>query len=121
EAQSGYYAALFGDAKAFPEASAPYADDGRDPVSLRDAYAIARNTVADPDRQAKMNAFFWWATWACATERPAEGALMEGPATPLVSYTNNWPAERLINNEPSGEIVVWSVLSFVFLLAGIGA
>ena len=38
-----------------------------------------------------------------------------------VTYTNNWPAERLIGNRPTGSIVVWSVVSFVVLLAGIAA
>src|SRR5690606_4453780 len=40
---------------------------------------------------------------------------------PPITYTNNWPPEALINNRPTGGIVVWSVLSFVLLLAGIGA
>jgi len=40
---------------------------------------------------------------------------------PAITYTNNWPPEPLIDNRPSGAIVVWSVLSFVLLLAGIGA
>jgi len=37
-----------------------------------------------------------------------------------VTYTNNWPAEVLIGNAPTAGIIVWSVLSFVVLLAGIG-
>jgi len=35
--------------------------------------------------------------------------------------TNNWPPEELVANRPTGSIIVWSVLSFVLLLAGIGA
>jgi len=38
-----------------------------------------------------------------------------------VTYTNNWPHEPLIDNRPTGQVVVWSVVSFVLLLAGIGA
>ena len=38
-----------------------------------------------------------------------------------ITYTNNWPSEELIDNHPSGQVVVWSVISFVLLLAGIGA
>jgi nitric oxide reductase subunit B len=38
-----------------------------------------------------------------------------------ITYTNNWPPEELIGNRPTGQIVVWSVVSFVLLLAGIGA
>lgn len=124
-ALASYYAALFGDDTEFPEAVRPYADGGMTPVELRDAYAIATNTIKDPERQRQMNAFFWWSTWATATERPSERAAAasagEPPPGEAITYTNNWPPEALIGNRPSGEIVVWSVLSFVLLLAGIGA
>ena len=38
--------------------------------TLRKAYAIPANTIKDPERQRMMNAFFFWAAWSCATERP---------------------------------------------------
>jgi nitric oxide reductase subunit B len=94
---SSYYASLFGDD--------PKLDH------LRTAYAIPDNTIKDSDRQSKMNAFFFWASWACVTNRPGQD----------VSYTNNWPSEELVGNRPSGALVVWSVISFILLLAGIGA
>jgi nitric oxide reductase subunit B len=129
EALASYYAALFGDARVFPEAIRPYADGGMSPVELRDAYALATNTLNDPHRRRMLAAFFWWTTWATATERPGDDsatdaaarAAGEAPPSAAVTYTNNWPPEDLIGNRPSGEIVVWSVLSFVLLLAGIGA
>src|SRR5262249_50509716 len=37
-----------------------------------------------------------------------------------VTYTQNWPHEELIGNRPTGAAVVWSVISFVLLLAGVG-
>ena len=37
-----------------------------------------------------------------------------------VTYTNNWPNEELIGNKITGELIVWSVVSFVLLLAGVG-
>ncbi|WP_152054318.1 nitric-oxide reductase large subunit [Tautonia marina] len=92
-----HYAALFG--------------DDPDLHDLRDAYAIPANSLKTPERREQLNAFFFWASWACATNRPGGE----------VTYTNNWPAEELIANRPSGALVVWSVLSFVLLLAGIGA
>ena len=58
-----------------------------------------------------MNTFFFWSTWATATNRPGSD----------ITYTNNWPNEDLIDNKPTGEMVVWSVVSFVMLLAGVGA
>lgn len=92
-----HYADLFGDA---PELD-----------SLRDAYAIPALAVKSAERQEMLNSFFFWTSWACVTNRPNSD----------VSYTQNWPAEPLVGNAPTGSIVVWSVLSFVFLLAGIGA
>ncbi len=86
---------------------------GNDPAlqGLRKAYAIPANTIKDPERQRLMNAFFFWTAWACGTERPGS----------TITYTQNWPHEELIDNRPTGAIVVWSVISFVALLAGVGA
>ncbi len=109
-----YYGALFGSGTDFPEDLAAFADKGLDAAKLRDAYAISRGAVGDPERQRLLGAFFFWAAWACGTERPGEPA-------GAVTYTNNWPAEALIDNRPSGALVVWSVVSFVLLLAGVGA
>lgn len=129
KALGGYYAALFGDAAEFPPDVAHVADGGMSPVQLRSAYAIAVHTIRDPHRQELMNAFFFWTAWACAAERPARDAdttvdaagARAAPAMAAVTYTNNWPAEHLIDNIPTGPIVVWSVISFVLLLAGVGA
>src|SRR5579875_1995910 len=96
-AVDAHYAALFG--------SDPALD------KLRDAYAIPAGTITTPERQKQLNAFFFWAAWACSTNRPGSD----------ITYTNNWPSEELIDNHPSGQVVVWSVVSFVLLLAGIGA
>ena len=86
---------------------------GHDPdlSSLRNAYALPADSIKDAGRQDKLNAFFFWTAWACATNRPGSD----------VTYTNNWPAESLIGNRPTGPIVVWSVISFVLLLGGIAA
>jgi nitric oxide reductase subunit B len=97
EAVSRHYADLFGDA---PELD-----------SLRDAYAIPALAVKSAERQHLLNGFFFWTSWACVTNRPNSD----------ISYTQNWPAEPLVGNAPTGSIIVWSVLSFVILLAGIGA
>ena len=97
QAVGEHYTALFGDD--------PAAD------KLRDAYAIPASAIRDPQRMRQLNDFFFWASWACATTRPGGE----------ITYTNNWPSEALIDNRPSGMIVVWSLISFVVLLAGIGA
>ena len=92
-----HFAKLFGDDETLAE--------------LRDAYAIPPNSIKTSVRRDKLNAFFFWASWVCSTNRPGKD----------ITYTNNWPAESLIGNRPTGAIVVWSVVSFVVLLAGIGA
>lgn len=119
DAMGRYYAAIFGDAQQFDEDLKFLADGGMTPVELRDAYAIPANTIKSADRQDAMNAFFFWSAWACGAERHT--ALNSDGSAPAVSYTNNWPPEPLIDNRPSGSIVLWSVVSFVMLLAGVGA
>ena len=77
----------------------------------RSDYAIQKGAMSDPVKLRKMSAFFWWTAWVASTNRPGTD----------VTYTQNWPHEPLINNEPTGGAIVWSVVSFVLLLAGIGA
>jgi nitric oxide reductase subunit B len=95
-AVAGHYTALF----------------GRDPAqqALRQAYAMPAGLIKDPARQMAMNAFFFWTSWACATNRPGQ----------TLSYTSNWPPEPLVDNAPTGQMIIWSVLSFIALLAGVG-
>lgn len=92
-----HYTALFSDDPALAE--------------LRKAYAIPANAIKDPVRLQELNAFFFWAAWTCATNRPGGD----------VTYTNNWPAEPLIANTPSTPIVLWSIVSVILLIAGVGA
>jgi nitric oxide reductase subunit B len=76
----------------------------------RDEYAIPRGALVDLNKQRQMGAFFWWTAWAAAAERPGRD----------VSYTQNWPHEELVGNRPTGGALVWSVVSFILLLAGVG-
>ncbi len=86
---------------------------GGDPAlhHLREAYAMTEVTVPDPARRRELTAFFFWTSWAAVTERPGLP----------ISYTNNWPHEPLVGNQPSAATVVWSIVSIVLLLAGVGA
>ncbi len=79
-------------------------------ASLRDAYSIPENSLKDPERVRVMNAFFFWISWACVTERPNQS----------ITYTNNWPAEELVGNRPTGALLLWTGFSVILLLAGIG-
>jgi len=86
---------------------------GGDPAldGLRQAYAMQDVVVADPERLEKLTQFFFWTSWASATERPGTN----------ITYTNNWPHEALVDNRPTGANILWSLISVFALLAGIGA
>ncbi|WP_163713332.1 nitric-oxide reductase large subunit [Mangrovibacterium lignilyticum] len=79
-------------------------------ADLREAYSIPANSIKDEARMAKMNAFFFWASWVTVTERPGDD----------ITYTNNWPAEKLVGNEPTGALLLWTGFSVIVLLLGIG-
>ena len=79
-------------------------------ASLRDSYSIPENSLKDPGRVPLLNAFFFWVSWACVTERPGQA----------ITYTNNWPSEELVGNRPSGSLLLWTGFSVIILLAGIG-
>ncbi|NOL49004.1 nitric-oxide reductase large subunit [Pelistega europaea] len=85
---------------------------GDDPAfdSTRESYAMKVNTLADPARRDKLVNFFFWSTWVASTERPGSH----------VTYSNNWPHEPIIDNVPSVENIMWSIISVVVLIAGVG-
>lgn len=69
------------------------------------------SAIVAPDDTRRLTAYFAWSAWTAAAHRPGEE----------YSYTNNWPPEALVDNGPTADIIVWSVLSLIALLAGIGA
>lgn len=93
---AAYYHALFG-------------NDGSLHGS-RESFAMKENTLPDAARRQQLTYFFFWTAWAAATERDGQDA----------TFTNNWPHEPLIDNHPTAENIVWSIVSIVVLLAGIG-
>lgn len=86
---------------------------GGDPSldGLREDYALHADAVTDEARLARLSSFFFWASWACVTERPGES----------FTYTNNWPHDPLVGNVPTTANVFWSVLSIVLLLGAVAA
>src|SRR5690606_40834878 len=94
---SAYYTGLFTDDPQFDQ--------------LRKDYAIPKNSIKDPERLHKLNAFFFWATWATVTERPGD----------QVSYTHNWPNEKLVGNEMTMDLLAWSGVSIILLIFCVGA
>jgi nitric oxide reductase subunit B len=75
------------------------------------AYSIPSGTIRSEDRMRDMAAFIFWTAWASSTNRPGAN----------LTYTHNWPHEALIGNIPSGDMVMWTGVSIIMLLAGICA
>jgi nitric oxide reductase subunit B len=101
-------------AEAIREVSAYYDKVfGDDPemAKYRKQIAIPANTVASAEDRAKLSAFFFWTSWSASTNR-------EGMD---ITYTNNWPGEPLIDNVPTRSSLIWSIVSVILLIAGVGA
>jgi len=73
-------------------------------------HGLLPSKITDPDEIEALTAFFAWTAWASAADRPGQD----------YSYTNNWPPEPRVDNQPSADILVWSAMSLVALLAGLG-
>ena len=97
-----HYEALFG-----------AVDGGAEAEALREAYAIPNEPLGDVTRQEirALTAWWWWTAWAAGTLRPDAD----------VTYTSNWPHEPLIGNRPSTAAFLWTFVSVVLLIAGVGA
>jgi len=75
------------------------------------APGLPSSFIRDPDEVKDLTAYFAWATWATVANRPGKS----------YSYTNNWPYEPLVGNRPSSSTYLWSAMSLITLLGGIGA
>ena len=73
-------------------------------------FGLRPNAITDPEKIRQLTAFFSWSAWAASALRPNKD----------YSYTNNWPPESLVGNHATAETILWSVLSLVALLGGIG-
>ncbi len=71
---------------------------------------LRRPHLQDQEAVRCLTAYFSWAAWTCSTERPGKA----------YTYTNNWPPEPLAGNTATGEALIWSVLSLIALLGGLG-
>jgi nitric oxide reductase subunit B len=96
ELTAAYYDALFGGDPALQ--------------SSRQSFAMKEVTLPDRARRQQMTRFFFWTAWAAATERDNQNA----------TFTNNWPHEPLIGNTPTAENILWSMVSVIMLVAGVG-
>ena len=74
------------------------------------APGLPANYIQNPAELKALTAYFAWAAWATTANRPGKD----------YSYTNNWPYEPIAGNRPSTEAYVWSAMSLITLLAGLG-
>ena len=73
-------------------------------------HGLRPDAITDSTKLRQLTSFFAWTAWAAAARRPGHN----------YSYTNNWPSEPRVGNVPSANVIVWSVLSLIALLGGIG-
>ena len=73
-------------------------------------HGLRKEAITDETELRQLTAFFGWTAWAGSTNRPGHN----------YSYTNNWPPEPRVDNRPTANVIVWSVLSLIALLGGIG-
>lgn len=85
---------------------------GTDPKldKLREQYAMSAGSLPAADDRTALTGFFFWSSWAAATDRPGETAL---------SYTSNWPHEPLVGNTPTAGAGIWSVASIIVMIGAI--
>ncbi|HEY5955618.1 MAG TPA: nitric-oxide reductase large subunit [Polyangiaceae bacterium] len=74
------------------------------------APGLPASFIHDETELRALNAYFAWATWATVAPRPGTQD----------SYTNNWPFEAQAGNTPTASTYLWSALSLVCLLGGLG-
>jgi nitric oxide reductase subunit B len=73
-------------------------------------HGLRPDAITNRTQLRQLTAFFAWTAWAAAAKRPGHS----------YSYTNNWPSEPRVDNKPTANVIVWSVLSLIALLGGIG-
>src|ERR1035437_4196588 len=74
------------------------------------APGLPANYIHNPEELKALTTYFAWAAWATTANRPGKE----------YSYTNNWPYEPMAGNLPSTEAYVWSAMSLITLLSGLG-
>ena len=71
---------------------------------------LPKRYISDPHELHCLVAFFAWTAWASVTLRPGEP----------YSYTSNFPYDPDAGNTPTADAYLWSGLSLVALLGGVG-
>jgi nitric oxide reductase subunit B len=94
-------------ADAFRELRGGYGEFFSNPTT---EFGLRPNAITDEDEIHALTSYFAWSAWTAAARRPGHD----------YSYTNSWPPEPLVDNKPTANVIIWSLLSLVALLGGIG-
>lgn len=73
-------------------------------------FGLPEKYIKDNEEIKQLTAFFAWTAWASVTNRPNKN----------YTYTNNFPFDTDAGNIPSSESILWSAISLLALLGGIG-
>ena len=79
-------------------------------LELRRDYAFPIHQSLTTEDARVLAAFVFWSSWSAVTNRPDDD----------ISYTSNWPHDPLVGNTPSASVYMWSMISVLLLLGGIG-
>jgi nitric oxide reductase subunit B len=88
-----------------------YVGADQEALDLRRDYAFPLNAVLTEKEARDLSAFYFWTSWSATTNRPGKN----------ITYTSNWPHEPLVGNKPTTGTLMWSLISVIILLAGIGS
>jgi len=75
-----------------------------------EAPGLPSRYIKSAEETDRLTTYFAWASWASRANRPGKD----------YSYTNNFPYEPLAGNGPTSSTYLWSALSLIFLLGGLG-
>lgn len=75
-----------------------------------DAMGIHPGVVRTEEEGRILTSFFAWLSWAAVANRPGREH----------TYTSNWPYDPLVGNEPLPGALIWSIVSVILLILGIG-
>lgn len=72
---------------------------------------LKQDLITDPTELRNLTSFFMWTAWVSVANRPDH----------QFSYTNNFPYDPNVGNQPISGALLWSALSLIMLLGGTGA
>jgi nitric oxide reductase large subunit len=73
-------------------------------------YGFLPNTIPTEEERLQLSRFFFWTAWVASTLRPGTDH----------TYTNNWPADRSVGNEPTSGVYVWTLGGILGLFVVLG-